>query len=106
LGAGETSPFWRAQAPRIEAHLAAARDEDGVQERFEEASTGFRKLGVPFWLAVALTEHGEWLASRERTDEGVPLLAEAREIFERLQARPWIDRASRSLPAAASTAGG
>jgi class 3 adenylate cyclase/tetratricopeptide (TPR) repeat protein len=106
LGAGETSPFWRAQAPRIEAHLAAARGEDGVEERFERAATLFRASDMPFWLAVTLTEHGEWLASRERTDEGAPLLAEAREIFERLKARPWIDRTSRSLPAAAPAAGG
>jgi class 3 adenylate cyclase/tetratricopeptide (TPR) repeat protein len=106
LGAGETSPFWRAQAPRIEAHLAAARGEDGVEERFEGAATLFRASDMPFWLAVTLTEHGEWLVSQQRTGEAEPFLAEAREIFERLKARPWIDRVSRSMPATASTAGG
>jgi class 3 adenylate cyclase/tetratricopeptide (TPR) repeat protein len=107
LGAGQKSPFWRAQTARVEAHLAAARDQsDRVDQRFAEAAALFRDTGMPFWLAVTLTEHGERLASRERTDEGAPLLAEAREIFERLKARPWIDRTSRSLPAAAPAAGG
>ena len=27
-----------------------------------------------------------------RRDEAEPLLAEAREIFERLEAKPWLDR--------------
>jgi hypothetical protein len=89
----------------VEARLGAARGEaDEVEGRFAEASRLFRELGTAFWVAVTLTEHGEWLASRERKDEAAPLLAEAQEIFERLGARPWIDRASRSLPAAAPTA--
>ena len=45
----------------------------------------FRRLGVPFWLAVALLEHGKL------TSDG-SLLAEAREIFQRLEAAPWLDR--------------
>lgn len=105
FGAGQTSPFWRGQAARVEARLGAVRGEaDRVEARFGTASDLFRELGLPFWVAVTLTEHGEWLASGGRKDKAVPLLEEAREIFERLKAGPWIDRASRSLPAAASTA--
>jgi tetratricopeptide (TPR) repeat protein len=92
LGAGETSPWWLAQAPRIEAHLAVARGEDGVEERFERARTLFRGADIPFWLAVTSLEHGEWLTEAGRADEAAPLLQEAREIFERLGARPWLDR--------------
>ena len=40
---------------------------------------------MPFWLAVTLLEHGEL------TGDG-SLLAEARELFEQLGARPWLDR--------------
>ena len=47
---------------------------------------------MPFWLAVALLEYGEWLAPRDRAVEADPLLSEARRIFERLRARPWLDR--------------
>ena len=38
-------------------------------------------------------EHGEWLGEQGRADEAEPLLAEAREIFERLGATPWLERA-------------
>ena len=36
---------------------------------------------MPFWLAVTLLEQGEAAG-----------LAEAREIFERLEAAPWLER--------------
>jgi hypothetical protein len=45
---------------------------------------------------VVLVEHGEWLAGRGRDDDAEPLLAEAREIFERLRATPWLERATRA----------
>jgi hypothetical protein len=60
---------------------------------------------MPFWLAVSLLEHGEWLVSQRRDSDAEPLLAESREIFERLKAKPWLDRvgnlqhAGVSLPA-------
>jgi hypothetical protein len=99
LGAGETSPFWRAHAPRIEAHLAATRGEDGIEERFERASTLFRASDMPFWLAVTLVEHGEWLLSAGRGDKAAPLLGEARDLFERLGARRWLERLDALGPA-------
>ena len=34
----------------------------------------------------------EWLAGRERRDEIAPLLAESREVFERLRAQPRLER--------------
>jgi hypothetical protein len=54
-----------------------------------------RELGVPFHLAVTQLELGQWLVSQGRGEEVQPLLAEAREIFERLEARPWLERAAR-----------
>ena len=45
-----------------------------------------------------MLEHGEWLAAHERLDHAQPLLEEAREIFERLQAAPWLERLQRTAP--------
>jgi len=41
---------------------------------------------------VTLLQHGEWLVAQGRADEAAPLLAEAREIFERLEVTPWLGR--------------
>ena len=43
-------------------------------------------------MAVTELEHGEWLVAQGRGDEAEQLLAEAREIFERLEAKPWLER--------------
>jgi hypothetical protein len=49
---------------------------------------------VALWLAVTQLEHGEWLVGQGRADDAEPLLAEARETFERLSAKPWLERAA------------
>jgi class 3 adenylate cyclase/tetratricopeptide (TPR) repeat protein len=77
--AGSRPPYLDAQARRLRARLA------GDAAGYEDAAGRFRELGMPFWLAVTLLEHGE-LAGDES------LLVEARELFERLGARPWLDR--------------
>jgi hypothetical protein len=41
---------------------------------------------------VVLLEHGEWLVETGRAGEAEPLLGEARETFERLEAAPWLER--------------
>ncbi len=51
-----------------------------------------RELGIPFWLAVTLLEHAEWLAKEGDTPQAEPPLTEARAIFERLGAQPWLER--------------
>jgi class 3 adenylate cyclase/tetratricopeptide (TPR) repeat protein len=107
FGAGETTPYLRAQASRLEARFAAARGEsDAVEPRFKTAAGLFREIGVPFWLAVTLTEHGEWLRDQGRADEGAPLLDEAREVFGGLAARPWLERVERATSAAAVAGSG
>ena len=50
------------------------------------------EFGIAFYLGVAELEHAEWLASQGRRGEAEPLLSEAREIFERLEAKPWLER--------------
>jgi hypothetical protein len=49
---------------------------------------------MPFDLAVTLLEHAEWLSGQGRATETAAPLAEAVDIFERLRARPWLDRAA------------
>ena len=90
---GRISPWLRAQVARLSARLSAAADDhELVGARFEVAEAGFRDLEAPFDLAVALTEHAEWLAARGRQEKAGPLRAEARATFDRLQALPWLER--------------
>ena len=52
-----------------------------------------------------LLEHAEWLAGEGRIEEAEPLAAEAREIFERLRATPYLERLDR-LPVPATAPAG
>jgi class 3 adenylate cyclase/tetratricopeptide (TPR) repeat protein len=95
LRPGDKPPFLRAQASRFRARLAAIGGEnDTVDPNFTDAERTFREFRIPFWLGVTQLEHAEWLRDQGRTDEAEPLLAEAREIFARLDAAPWLERAS------------
>jgi len=67
-----------------------------VERQFKAAVGLFREMAVPFWMAVALLEYAEWLTDRGREEAAAPLYAEAREVFERLEARPWLERLDRS----------
>jgi hypothetical protein len=86
---GSRPPYLDAQARRFRARLA----EDGAG--YEAAAERFRELDLPFWLAVTLLEHGEWLVAQGRPTEAEPLVVEAGEIFERLDATPWLERTAR-----------
>jgi tetratricopeptide (TPR) repeat protein len=88
LPPGRYPQFLRAHVSRFRARLGSER----VEDDFKGAAGLFRELAVPFYLAVTELEHAEWLSPQGRTDEAEPLLAEAREIFERLGAKPWLER--------------
>jgi class 3 adenylate cyclase/tetratricopeptide (TPR) repeat protein len=93
LGTGAVSPFLRSQASRFRAHLHAGRGgADAAEAAFADSERVCRDVGVPFWLAIALLEHAEWLAAHGRAQDGAALAVEARTIFERLEAKPWLDR--------------
>jgi tetratricopeptide (TPR) repeat protein len=93
LPPGRYPQLLRAQSARFRARLAARRDDAEEAERLCKSAAGlFRELAVPFYLAVTELEWSEWLVSQERGEEAEPLLAEAREIFERLEAKPWLER--------------
>jgi len=87
---GLRPPFLDALAQRFRALLAG--DDPGADRLFTSAAVKLRQLELPFYLAVVQLEHGEWLSAREQPDDARQLLAEARETFERLEAKPWLDR--------------
>lgn len=92
LPPGTRPPYLDAQAKRFRARLS----DEGLG--YDIAAARFRELGIVFWLAVTLLEHAEWLAARERAGEAVAPLDEAREIFERLGAVPWLARVAAHAP--------
>ena len=99
LPPGTRPQFLNAHVARFRAQLAARSGNAEEADRlFKRAGGLFRELAVPFHLAVTRLENAEWLAGEQRTDEARPLLAEAREIFEQLDARPWLERLGQSAP--------
>jgi tetratricopeptide (TPR) repeat protein len=106
-GLDELRPVERTQSlqahqERFRARLAErAGDSARAESSLKRAGASFRELGMPFWLAVSLLELSEFLARQRRESEAQPLLDEAREIFTRLAATPWLERAERATVQAA-----
>jgi tetratricopeptide (TPR) repeat protein len=99
LPPGHAPQFLHAQCARLRARLAAGRlAADEAERLFRHATDLFRNLAFPFYLAVVLLEHGEWLVAHERKDEAEALLAEARKLFARLEASPWLERLEQLVP--------
>jgi class 3 adenylate cyclase/tetratricopeptide (TPR) repeat protein len=88
---GRRAPFLEGQAHRFRARL------EGDERRYEAAEALFREFRLPFWLAVVQLEHAELLVGKGRVDEASLLLAEALETFERLDAKPWLERAEHAV---------
>jgi len=100
LDPGVLTPFLHANSVRLRARLDAARsNHEHVDERFRNAAAICREFGLTFHLAVTQLEHGEWLITQSRRDDAQPLLDEARQTFEQLQATPWLERTAQHLPA-------
>jgi hypothetical protein len=97
----------RGQRERLRAKVDVAKGQnEGVERRLQNAANEFRAIPMPFWLGVTLLEHAEWLIEQGgRGDEAEPLLTEARQIFEGLRARPWLERLDRIGAPAADVAG-
>ena len=99
------TPSLRAHRARFRARVDAALGrEDGVDGNFRSAAAIFREFSFAFYLAVTQLEHAEWLAGMRRHSEAEPLLAEARETFDLLGARPWLERAALVVPGPAAEA--
>ncbi|HZU20971.1 MAG TPA: adenylate/guanylate cyclase domain-containing protein [Gaiellaceae bacterium] len=93
LPPGQLTPSLSAWRHVFHARLAARRDGmRDVDEHFRRAEGIFGERGLVFHLARTELEHAEWLQANGRAAEAEPLLAQAREVFERLEARPWLGR--------------
>jgi predicted ATPase/class 3 adenylate cyclase len=93
----ETGPYVRAQLERLRARFRWATGKaDGVESGFKTAMGAFREFGLPFYRAITQLEYGEWLGQVGRADDSAEPLREARETFEELRARPWLERVSRA----------
>ncbi len=89
----EITPVLRGDISRMSARLAAEQGNlQAAEEGFTAAIEQYRKLSDPYALARPLAELAEFLIAQSRIDEADPLLTEAQEIFERLGARPWLER--------------
>src|SRR5439155_8093892 len=88
LPPSDRTPRILAQEARFRGRLLALRgDPNGAAELLSRAIDGFRAMQTPYPLAIALVEQAEL-----GVDDPAPVLAEAREIFERLGAKPWLER--------------
>jgi class 3 adenylate cyclase/tetratricopeptide (TPR) repeat protein len=88
LPPSERTPRLLAQEARFRGRLLALRgDREDAADLLARAAEGLRALQTPYPLAMALVEQAEL-----GVDDPAPLLAEAREIFERLGATPWLER--------------
>jgi hypothetical protein len=97
---GELTPYLEASIARLRARLDAARgNHEPVEDRFRTAASLFREFDLVFHVAVTQLEHAEWLTSQQRADDAEPLLAEARQTFEQLQATPWLERTAQATAA-------
>jgi len=93
LPPGSTSQFLQAHAARFRARLAGTEGEKAEADRlYRRATAFFRDMSFPLYLGATLFDQGEWLVHQGSDDQAAPLLAEAREIFERLRAQWWLDR--------------
>jgi class 3 adenylate cyclase/tetratricopeptide (TPR) repeat protein len=88
LPPSERTPRLVTQEARFRGRLLGLRgDRNGAEELLARAIEGFRALQTPYPLAMALVEQAEL-----GVGDPAPLLAEAREILDRLGATPWLDR--------------
>jgi class 3 adenylate cyclase/tetratricopeptide (TPR) repeat protein len=95
LRPGDRPPLLAAHAARFRGRFAATPED--AEREFTRAAELFDELGVVFYRAAAQLEHAEWLVQQDRAAEAQALLDEASEVFVRLEATPWIERAQRVL---------
>ena len=93
LPPGKYPQLLRAQVARFKARVASLRGDASEAERLFRGAIGLlRELAVPFHLAATELELAELAIAHGRDDDAEPLLAEARELFTALDAKPWLER--------------
>jgi hypothetical protein len=92
-----SGPRMRAHAGRFRARIAARRGGD-PEPGFKSAIGLLREIGLPYEVAQTQFEYGVWLDAQGRSDDARSQLEEAIQVFERLGARPALERARALLP--------
>ena len=100
LPAGRFPAYLDGHARRFRARMAS--DAADAERGFKAAIGRFRELEAVFWTAATELEFSEWLVSQGRAEESAPLLDSARIVFERVSARPWLERLGRLQPVASA----
>jgi hypothetical protein len=88
LNPGEQGSFMRAQKARFRARLP----ENETEAELAAAERLFADAEMPFYVAITRLERAENLLAQDRAEEAGVLLDQARETFEGLGARPWLER--------------
>jgi class 3 adenylate cyclase/tetratricopeptide (TPR) repeat protein len=97
------SPLLRGGAARFSGLLAWRRGDEGTaNSQLAVAERELRSVGAVYLVGQVLLERVGVLQALGQEDEAPGLLAEAREIFERLRATPWIERVQALEPAVAA----
>jgi tetratricopeptide (TPR) repeat protein len=100
---GLVTPSLRAHAARLGSRVSAQRGQnDLVEAGFTAAIAEFRDIAMPFELGVTLLELAEWLDGQDRHEDATAFGLESLALFERLRARPWLDRAQLLLDGGSS----
>jgi class 3 adenylate cyclase/predicted ATPase len=103
LQPGQLTPSLQAQRHRFHARLDTHRgNHNHADHNYQQAETIFARNALTFHHAVTQLEHAEWLTGQGRPDAAQPLLATARETFEQLETKPWLERlaaAEETVPA-------
>ncbi|WP_445020248.1 MULTISPECIES: AAA family ATPase [unclassified Streptomyces] len=79
---------------------ALLADPQHAEPYFQVALAGDTGEQWPFERAQTRLDYGEWLRRQRRIAEARPLLTTALDTFQRLGARPWMERAKAELRAA------
>jgi tetratricopeptide (TPR) repeat protein len=92
-------PYLDAQVRRFRSLLAAAEGrEHEVEGGLRHAVRILGELGYPYFRAQAQSDLGRWLLDQDRRVDAAPVLAEARDTFTRLGARPALARLDALVP--------
>ncbi|WP_394437782.1 helix-turn-helix transcriptional regulator [Streptomyces sp. SGAir0957] len=103
LLADNASPRLRALVDRARGLLADPGEPENAERYFRAALADPALAHWPFERAQTLLDLAEWLRRRRRIADSRAPLGEALEIFRRLGARPWIERARTESRAAGLT---
>jgi class 3 adenylate cyclase/tetratricopeptide (TPR) repeat protein len=102
---GHVATLLRGLLPWMRARIAIARGSaDDLEADFTLAADALRRFGAPFYLARTLVDHAEWLDSRGKVAEAMPIAAEAAQLLMQLRATPWLERAQRLAGAMSGSA--